>query len=363
MKIGIYTDPHFSKSSSILSQSSNYKYSARLDLLIKSYEWMYQEFRNNQVEVIINLGDTVSSDVLDSDTQSALAEALSYSIHVPEYWLLGNHEKRTNSSVSHSLKLLQYNPHITIVEDYTCKFFDGITFLMYPYTNEEEQLQSDIFTNLSTFQYSSCILCTHQMYQGVLPLAGGLDWNEFYKISNSNLLKIFNGHIHNPKIVGNYIQVGSLIGNSFSDDYSESLPRIIIYDTTDNSITSIVNPHSPLFYTVSAKNESELVEELGKLSKVSNKLLIRVNSYLSQKDKLLDKLEFMKNNNCILECRLKLMDDTESPESVDSKLELSNVDIYTQLSKFTELDESRPAPLPNMLQFINRLKEGDLIDS
>ena len=76
MKIGIYSDAHFSKYSSNLISSAG-KYSKRLSSLLDSFKWMYEEFNKLGVEVVINCGDLTSSDSLSSDVSSALAEALS----------------------------------------------------------------------------------------------------------------------------------------------------------------------------------------------------------------------------------------------------------------------------------------------
>ena len=53
-KIGLFTDAHFSSASSILNSRSGYEYSARLDYLMKSFEWLYNQFAEKGVDLIIN---------------------------------------------------------------------------------------------------------------------------------------------------------------------------------------------------------------------------------------------------------------------------------------------------------------------
>ena len=101
MKIGVYTDAHFSISSSILSRTNGYNYSARLDSLVDSFKWMYSQFKKSNVDLIVNCGDLTNSDILHAEENSALYEALSYNPGIRELYILGNHEiKNKNSTMS-----------------------------------------------------------------------------------------------------------------------------------------------------------------------------------------------------------------------------------------------------------------------
>lgn len=358
MKVGIYADAHFSKSSSIMNQTSGYKYSARLDSLINSYKWMYSLFEDKGVETVINLGDTVSSDVLDSMTQTALSEALSHS-ELPEYWLIGNHERYSSNSSITSLSLLKHTPRITLINDLCVFPSSSANFILKSYTQDEDF--SDVIEEIKGFvqvnESAPIVVCTHQMYENVLPIAGGINWDIFYDACPNGNLRILNGHIHNPLDRGRYTQVGSLIGNSFSDDYSYSTPRVMIYDTESDVLLSYTNPYAPLFYSLEV---DENLDFSVLTNSNDNPKYVRVGSKMSIKSKVIESLDNLVESNVIKAYRLKLVDDlaTEQVETSKTTPELTTSNLYDQLIEFTRQDESKPAPLSDMVKFIESVKEA-----
>lgn len=353
MKLGIYSDAHFSKSSSIWNQSIGSKYTDRLDTLIRSFKFMYDIFSKNQVDLIINLGDTVSSEILDSETQSALSEALSYSEGIEEYWLIGNHERKTETSVSNSLSLLSHHPHIHLVSDCDLYHNSELNIIFQSYRSDEDI--SKIIEYLKAIpSFQDVVICTHQIYEGMVPqIAGGVSLSS-YNISEAKILKIFNGHIHNVDYTGNYYQIGSLVSNNFGDNYDKGCPGFIIYDTIANFLSRYDNIESPLFITLDDR-EVDIYRELDKLI---IKSFVRLKVGLSHKEWMIEYLKTF-NNPLLLGYRLQFYNDTQ--EYIDQRRKvISNAnqdDIYDLLSRYIEMDKDNlPVPLAKIQEFINQLR-------
>ena len=353
MKIGIYTDCHFSKSSSILVGSSSNKYSMRLDYLIKSFKWMYDLFEKNEVYNIFNLGDLISSDILDSETNSALSEALSYSKGTQEYWLIGNHEKKSRDSKFHSLSLIKRYPNIKIIDDFETIDLGSLKVLMKSFTSSEHSLEE--FQNECKSVKDRSIVMTHQVYKDMIPGMIGYDLDYKEIIKNKNILNIFNGHIHSARDEDCYCQVGSMSGMSFGDDYSRFFPSVVIYDCETNIYERYVNPHATLFYTLdNVDSIDKFTNKLGELPKLHKLLRIRIPisfkeefmNYLNENSKILD-------NNKIISYRLKLINNiVDNDVDLESKLSVQNRSVIDSLKDFTNKSDT-PYSKEDMIGFIN----------
>lgn len=351
MKIGIYTDCHFSKSSSILVGSNSNKYSMRLDFLIKSFAWMYDLFEKNEVYNIFNLGDLISSDVLDAETNSALSEALSYSKGIQEYWLIGNHEKKSRDSKFHSLSLIKRYPNIKIIDDFEEIDLGSLKVLMKSFTSSEYSLET--FQNKCKSVNDKSIVMTHQIYKDMIPGIVGYDLDYREIVRNKNILNIFNGHIHSPRDEDHYCQVGSISGMSFGDDYSRFLPSVIIYDCENNTYKRCVNPYATLFYTIDNIDcINKFNEQLKFLPKGYKLLRIKVPisfreefvNYLNSNPGILDE-------NNILSYRIKLINDNIVQNS-ETQTVIQNRSVIDSLKDFTNKSDT-PYSKEDMIGFIN----------
>lgn len=353
MKIGIYSDCHFCKSSSILVGSSSNKYSMRLDFLIKSFKWMYDLFEKNEVYNIFNLGDLISSDVLDAETNSALSEALRYSKGTQEYWLIGNHEKKSRDSKFHSLSLIKQYPNIKIIDDFEIIDLGSLKVLMKSFTSSEHSLEE--FQNECKLVQDSSIVMTHQVYKDMVPGMVGydLDYKEITK--NKNILNIFNGHIHSARNEDRYCQVGSISGMSFGDDYSQFLPGVVIYDCDTNTYERYINPYATLFYTLdNIDSIDKFIKELTALPELHKLLRIRIpisfresfSNYLNENSKILD--------NCkVLSYRLKLINDNiDNTGEFEIESKIQNCSVIDSLKDFTNKSDT-PYSKEDMIGFIN----------
>ena len=364
MKIGIYSDAHFSACSSILmGQDKNSVYSKRLATLINSFEWLYGVFAEKQADLIINCGDMTSSDTITSEENSALSKSLSYSKRIPEIHLLGNHDIKDVGKNFSSIDLLGGYPHISVIRDYCIvKDFD-IPFVLIPYTSDRDVLDR-IQVELS-FIEEPCIVFSHLGYlgEGLMNGNGFIDTTGLDKdiiLSNSNVRKIFNGHLHNPLNVGNYCQVGALIGNGFGDSYSYSAPRILIYDTQTDRLEAIKNPHAVLFYKFKVDSFTALKEKLENLKnpccvQVTVPLSIRekVSEYMASHQEAYNIVEFRVKSESVANAGSELI---ESDSQILEKIEKisDNKSVLDLLKLFTETADSLPSSLPVMLHFLEK---------
>lgn len=362
MKIGIYSDAHFSKHSSIfIGKHTDSEYSKRLHTLIKSFEWLYSVFSEQQADLIINCGDMTSSETIASEENSAIAKALSYNKGIPEIHLLGNHEIQDASRKFSSVDLIEGYAHCRVIRELTVIKDNPVSLIFIPYIAEESQLQT-IQEKLLNVDYPAVVF-SHINYlgEGLLNGNGFIDTNGIDKDTvflNSNIRRIFNGHLHNPLEVSQYIQIGSLIGNGFGDSYSFSKPRILIYDTISNEIKSFLNPFAVLFYKLKVKNISELKAGLEQLDRSSK--CLQVNCSLSLREHVSNYLFNNSEQYHIEDFRVK--SEIESnliqpmDKSIAEKIEKisDNKSTLDLLKLFTEHSEDMPASLPVMLHFLEK---------
>ena len=109
MKIGIYADPHFSCSSSIIVGRQG-EFTGRLDNLIKSFEWMSHTFSENNVNQIYCLGDFTDKTTLTSEEITAISRC-DLTNHT---CLVGNHCRSNKSGEINSISAFNKNRIETI---------------------------------------------------------------------------------------------------------------------------------------------------------------------------------------------------------------------------------------------------------
>lgn len=362
MKIGIYSDAHFSKHSSILvGKAPGSEYTKRLNTLVNSFEWLYKTFEQHGADLIINCGDMTSSETISSEENSAIAKSLSFGGKIPEIHLLGNHEIQDANRKFSSVDLIEGYSHCRIIRELTVIKNSPVSMIFIPYISDELSL-SQIQEKLLGVEYPS-IVFSHVGYlgEGLLNGNGFIDTNGIDKdtvLLNSNILRIFNGHLHNPLEVERYIQVGSLIGNGFGDSYAFSKPRILIYDTEADKLEAYTNPYAILFYKLKAKGITDLKTGLDSLD-CSPKCL-QVSCSLSLREKVSDYIFANSKKYNIEDYRVK-------SEVESNDLAISNTAIAEKIEKvsdskntlellrlFTEHSEDLPAGLPVMLHFLEK---------
>lgn len=362
MKIGIYSDVHFSITSSILSRINGYKYSSRLDSIVDSFKWMYEVFSSENVDLIISGGDLTSSDILKPEENSAIYEALSYSCGTPEEHILGNHEIKDKNSRYNSVSLLKGYSNITLIDSIVEKVYDSNIHIIYvPYTSNKDNYNK-LYNLLDNSDKShKYYIVSHMSYIGE-------NYNNYIETEGldkirlmdnyDNVKAIFNGHIHNVKDDRIYHQIGSLVGNSFSDNYEEGYPGVIIYDTDTDKMTRIINPNAVLFFKMKVTSIRALSTQLGKLP-TDNGKCVRIEVPSSIKDDASKYLSDKSDKYKIVEYRVKTQYEPNSKSNIDKIESLSTYKSpYDALIGFINSQNSLPYPQEDMVQFLNNYVRG-----
>ena len=258
MKIGIYTDLHLCKTTSILPlHSGDSSYSTRLQMCIDTAKWMYELFWNQGVDIIVNGGDTLDAINVSAEEVSALSEFYAYSRGTREIHIAGNHESYAVNSEFYTNKILDNLP---FVELYTspCKINDTISVL--PYMRAEDVTEELLSSIKNKFLISHIDLKgTHLRDDFVAP--DGVDLQSLV----SNFDFVANGHMHMAEKLdishckgkrGKQIHnIGAVTSGSFSDN-NIYRPSVCIYDSESNTIERFYNPYAILFRTINSKTLS-----------------------------------------------------------------------------------------------------------
>ncbi|PJZ19742.1 hypothetical protein CEW46_21420 [Bacillus cereus] len=256
MLIGGYTDPHWSMNSSILPAPTD-RLTPRLEMLTESYKWMYDLF-GKEVDIIVDGGDLTDTPNLSVQEITALSNALSYSKGVPEYHVLGNHEKLSEDSEFSSLKLLNLGSNFHVI-DKPQRLDINPEIAFYPYTHSpsEEVLQ----------QIQGKVLFSH------LTILGSY-FNKYVKAKNGLDPRIIekyfemtiNGHIHTSSWVSKKVlNLGTFAGVSFADTYQAHYPSAFILDTDTMKLEIHENPHAIRFLSMNHDSLAGLSKSVNKL--------------------------------------------------------------------------------------------------
>ena len=357
-KIGMYTDAHFSISSSIMNRINGFKYSMRLDCLVDSFRWMYEQFKENDVDAIINCGDLTDSDILHAEENAALYEALAYNPGIEELYILGNHEIKNKNSTIASTSILNGYPNIKIYNQVSVVESEGSdVIVLVPYLTDKDDCEEvyKILDKLSDKE--SVYVFSHMSYIGEnlnnYVLIDGLDKSRMTTIY-PNVKGIFNGHLHNTKDEGIYHQVGSLISSSFGDSYEEGLPGIIILDTSTNEIKRIPNPHAILFKKISCSSLKDLSQDVQNIA-CDNQICLRVEVPASIKDETYDFIEQYKDKYKIVEYRIK---SKYEPSRILQSTEIESISHYKNpydaLKGYLDVQDSLPYEKSEMIGFLDK---------
>lgn len=285
-KIGIYSDVHISHTSSILPlylDKYDDLYTTRLSMCKKSINWAYKIFKEQNVDYIVNCGDTFNSHTLYSDEISAFtdikdimhlvhSEKPGFAIH-----LIGNHDK-FNDNFS-SINMLKLIPNNFIVDKYFYRSIDDIDIYAISYFNVTE-FNELILEMMEKYPRSNkkSILFMHGDING--SYLSGIKKIENH-ISTELLTKYFdiviNGHIHcHEKIYDKnnrqIYNIGSLTTHSFADS-DNHIAACYVLDTKNMSITQFENPYQILFKSYEIKNIHELKDICDSLNNNYNYIL------------------------------------------------------------------------------------------
>lgn len=335
MKIGIYSDLHISRNNGImplyLGQNKN-GYTTRLDICKNTMGYMHQIFEQENVDVIINCGDTFNSHTVTSDELKCFSEIYGNRLYdnnysrAKEYILIGNHDK-FNDSFS-SLDLLNFfnTFDIQLIDEFEWYSTENVDIYMIGYFKSEEFYQK-VQEMLEKYprQHEKAILCMHGDINGSTLFGTKKITNQ---IDNVDLFKNFdiviNGHIHCSEIIKSkdnekmIFNIGSIMSHSFADS-NNHIGSFYVYDTETDEWKKFINPYQILFRYYIIESEEDLLNVRDKLSILQNDNL-QVILKIKCKSKFKDIVEDFLSKHCtnVISCKYILIYDIESSSNEES---------------------------------------------
>lgn len=287
MKIGIYSDVHISRNSSITPlYDGESNYTLRLKSCINSMNSMYEFFIKNNVDLIINCGDTFNSHTLTADETKSFFEIKRgiNNNYIKEYMIIGNHDKFNNNFSS--VDVCDVVEQISVIQSYSYinTSSSNVDIYMMSYF-EAKEFNKHLEEMLLKFprQNDKAILFMHGDIDGSL-LYGNLRME--HQISKAKLIENFdlviNGHIHCMESIYNkankqILNIGSLTTHSFADS-NKHIGHFAILDTDDMKIETINSSDQIVFRTYEVLNENDvenlkekLLENFKKIVKIKCK--------------------------------------------------------------------------------------------
>lgn len=349
MKLGIYSDVHACYTSSIMPNHSNdSKYSVRLQMVIDTFKWMYEQFEKENVDLICNCGDLFDRHTVRAEELNAVSDAYKYSKGTKEIHIVGNHEILDTNRDFYSTALLSNFPFITIC-DSPMKIDDTISVL--PYMRTED------ITDALLRGLSNKVLLSHIDIMGSHLRA---DYIMDTGVNCELLAEYFdmtiNGHLHTAEKMDttkNQVwNIGSLTSSSFSDS-NEYIPSICIYDTDTKKLKRINCPYAILFRRMTITSLKDLLSRLETLNNISHgnqninngkyRYILRVNAPYDIKDKVRD---IINNTDNIIASKVTvIVDDNTVIRTVKTDKIDTVQDVKNEFSKFLDSVETLKYPI------------------
>lgn len=365
-KIGIYSDVHISRNSSILpTYIDDDIYTTRLRMCKKSIEWAYVEFSRRDVKAVINCGDTFNSHTIASDELSTYVDIINRILTpFPYHWrpqyditIPGNHDKFNNHF--NSINVLKLTGYSSLVEGFTYFSIDDYDCYCIEFYDYKE-FGNKILEMLEKYprNCSKSILFMHGDINGSL-LSGNKRIENYIatEFLSSNFDIVINGHIHcheqiykqNNKKIYN---IGSLTSHSFADS-NNHIPACYVFDTETGELEQIVNPHAILFKSYIINSSDDIANMINDFDSISNNLIVKIKCSIDKKETIEDiihehsnvlKYKFIFTYNSELTVIDKGSNELESNTTSDIKDDFINF-----LSKRTDLK----ANLEDYIQILN----------
>lgn len=353
MKIGIYADAHFALNSSIILGQAN-SLEGRLNHLIDSFEWMYGLFRDNGVETIFDLGDLADSYIVRAEEITAISKALSFNPTIPEYHILGNHERLDYSGTISSISFVDNIDNHHVITKPTRMTVDGKSVTMLPYSSgmTDEDIES---LDPSDYLFS---------HIDILGAETGA-WSLRDGIKPALLATMFeltvNGHIHNGSwvIPDKVLNLGSLSGQNFSSKQIAWNPSVLILDTDGNRCELHENPCALNFVNTAMGSLDKVVALSGSITSGTYAVQIRVPLSMVEEAR-----QIIAKNPHIVASRIMSKADKAELEEMDFE-EIEHVDSieggFEQLVRFVEEQKKLPYNKNDIDKMILELEENKLV--
>ena len=295
MKIGIFTDVHWSVTTSIL-RSKESDYSTRLKLLIKGMNWANDLFESLGCSAAVCAGDFFDKSACTDEELTSVKEI---KWKVPTCFIVGNHESSRADLFVSSTSALD-KPWIVpgfvtmdtnvIWKPLTINYND-IQFFFLPYVVESDR--KPLIEYLEGYDPSKKhIIFSHNdlkdVRYGPFLNTTGFSINEIESCADLYL----NGHIHNGQwISSKLLDLGSMTAQNFTNPSDTYRYGVWVLDTDTLEMTFYENPYSLNFYKFDIDSESQL----SLIDTVRANAILSIHCLETLKEKLLAKLDTQKN--------------------------------------------------------------------
>lgn len=330
MRCAIFGDVHWSQNSSII-RSRGSEYSARLENLIRSMNWMEHCAFDHGCQAIICMGDFFDSSVLNSEECSAL-QKIEWA-PISHVFITGNHETNVSSLEYGTSDIFKLCPNAVVFNKPEHFFIDGTDaeFCFLPYILERDRKPLNEYFDPPT---TKRIIFSHNDIKDI-------QYGPFLSTEGFTVEEIesycdlmFNGHIHHcayvsPKI----IHTGNLSGQNFTEDAYKYSHCIQILDTDTLKVDFFENPFAFNFYKIDATdvhNEQELAYKLTNNIKYNAVVTVKV----KQEFKNLAQTIIDNNRHTIVEHRIIVEQDLSKISSDESAPMIQGVDHLKQFESY-----------------------------
>ena len=325
MRILLYTDPHFCQYSSIVRKRGN-KYSARLENLVESINWVENLVAEKFCQAVFCLGDFFDKPELNAEEITALKE-IQWDQEAYHYFLVGNHESNRNNLVYSSTNCLKNIPNCSIIDTPTLEQWNtSHSFLFLPYILEEDRKPLIEYLKESK---KPAIIFSHNDIKGI-------QYGKFESVEGFDLTEIeqncdmfINGHLHNGLFlneVETILNLGNLTGQNFSENAFEYKHFACILDTDTLRLEFYENPYAFNFYKVDIKTKNDF--------NTLNNLVNAVLTIRCSHDLVPELKTYIDNLSNIKEYRIISVKEELSSEAVKEELKLNSIDHLQQFNDF-----------------------------
>lgn len=263
MKILLYADPHWSVNSSIV-RSRGDKYSARLENLIASINWVEELAYNKNCDTIVCLGDFFDTAQLNSEEITALGE-IKWDLS-KHYFLAGNHEMGRGDQSFSSSTIFDLCPNACAITAPTIlPIYDqrDTRIVCIPYILEKDRKPlKEYLENLKGYlAVENLIILSHNDISGI-QMGNFVSTSGFSVEEIKENCKLFiNGHLHNGDVIApGIINLGNLTGQNFSEDGLKYKHQVMIIDTETHEVEFIENPYAFKFYKLDFSGYDESMD-------------------------------------------------------------------------------------------------------
>ncbi len=313
MKILVYTDCHWSTTSSIVRERGEV-YSLRLENLIKSVNWAEKLSKRVGASLVVCCGDYFDKSTLNSEEISALTEVEWGDVQ--HIMLVGNHEMWSSNLKLSSVNIFKMLGFFVIDKPHTeITKFGEICYI--PYTENY-----NLFDHIDKNHRGERLVFSHNDISGI-------QMGKFVSKKGFNVPDIesccdlfINGHLHNGEVVSDKIvNIGNLTGQNFGENALIYKHGVIVIDTDTFKYEFIENPFALNFYKM--KYET--------FSLVKDKIVNGVVTVYCKEDlvgKCKDELE---NNKNIVS--FKIVPEREKQEVISSFVEKIRADDHLEQFK------------------------------